>query len=85
METQQTQEAQAKLLYFLGELNHHWKRYDILIRGQTDLKGRQLEEALQKAETSYTYYELQLAKAGYLWHQLLYDPATKTFSLPERK
>ena len=80
---EQTQEA-SKLLYFLGELNKHWKRYDILIRGQTDLLGEKLRVALREAEVSYAYYELELAKAGYPWYHLLYDRETKTFSLPER-
>ena len=74
--------TQEQLDYYLNMLNEHWKRFDDLERGNTDLTMGALRAALREAEIKYAYAELRLAEYGYRWDQLVYDKETKTYSFP---
>lgn len=79
----QQNSQQLKVLFYLNELNLHWRRYDALVRGQMDLPREAIEEEKRIANISYEYAELQLAKLGYHYSQLKYDQETLTWSLPD--
>jgi hypothetical protein len=81
----QEEVSQETLNYYLAELNRHWKRYDELERGHTNLTMGEYRKAAREAEISYAFYELQLAKAGWKWDELDYDKGTKVYSFPELK
>lgn len=84
-EDQATQQANAQLkaLYYLNELNQHWKRYDQLERGPTSLTEEECEEQKRIACISYQYAELKLIELGYHYSHLKYNQATLTYSLPD--
>lgn len=75
--------TQLKVLFYLNELNMHWRRYDALEHGQMDLPKDAIEEEKRAANISYEYAELQLAKLGYHYSRLKYDQETLTWSLPD--
>lgn len=74
---------QLKTLFYLNQLNLHWRRYDALERGQMDMTAEAIEEEKRIACISYQYAEIQLAALGYHYSQLNYDKATLTYSLPD--
>lgn len=75
----------SKLIYYLNMLNEHWKRYDDLECGRTNLTMGALRAAQRDAEVKYAYAELMLAEMGWRWDQLHYDKTTHTYSFPEVK
>lgn len=74
---------QLKVLFYLNQLNQHWKRYDHLERGPTSLSKEECEEEKRVACICYQYAEVQLAALGYHYSRLKYDRDTLTYSLPD--
>lgn len=75
----------ALIAAHLRLLNENWKRYDDIENGLI-LFETPLQEGMAKsrANESYLYAELWLAEHGYRWQNLIYNRATKTYSLPEQ-
>ena len=77
--------TKEELATHLDLLNVNWQRYDDIERGI--LKFDSYTEkvlASNRANESYMYAELWLAEHGYPHWRLIYNKATKTYSLPEQ-
>ena len=77
--------TREELATHLEMLNEHWKLFGDIEDGRLTF-GSYAEKMLakQRAEQTYLYAELWLAEHGYKWHELVYDKATKSYSLPEQ-